>query len=94
MKRPKVQLTVRQLRLLIESLESHEYWQLSDESYRNDGYVYGRGSDDAVAAAEIRQARRLAERLRVIANAAEGTRDRVRAAWAAGPPARTTTGSG
>ena len=40
--------------LLQEALDSHAYWQLSDEHYRHSGFVYDPGSDDPDAAAEIR----------------------------------------
>jgi hypothetical protein len=33
-----VQLTAAEVALLIEALDSHEYWQLSESSERNDGY--------------------------------------------------------
>ena len=33
-----VRLTEGELALLIEALESHEYWQLSESHERNDGY--------------------------------------------------------
>ena len=33
-----VHLTEEEITLLIEALDSHEYWQLSDPSQRNDGY--------------------------------------------------------
>lgn len=33
-----VQLTEAEIVLLIEALDSHEYWQLSEQNERNDGY--------------------------------------------------------
>jgi len=33
-----VQLTAAEVALLIEALDSHEYWQLSESNERNDGY--------------------------------------------------------
>ena len=33
-----VQLTEGEVALLIEALDSHEYWQLSESHERNDGY--------------------------------------------------------
>jgi hypothetical protein len=33
-----VQLSEAELALLIEALDSHEYWQLSEPNERNDGY--------------------------------------------------------
>lgn len=56
-------LTPDDLRLLVEALDSHEYWQLSEPFYRRDGYVTGDGADDADAAGEIARARRLRERI-------------------------------
>ena len=34
----RVQLSEAEVALLIEALDSHEYWQLSEASERNDGY--------------------------------------------------------
>jgi len=59
-------LTGEELTLLCEALDSHVYWQLSDRYYRNDGYVREPGSDDAEAAAAIRAASALEEKLRAI----------------------------
>ncbi len=33
------ELTPREIVLLMEALDSHEYWQLSDPTWRNSGYV-------------------------------------------------------
>ena len=33
-----IELSPEELALLVEALDSHEYWQLTDESDRNDGY--------------------------------------------------------
>lgn len=63
---PVVDLTSVELTLLCEALDSHVYWQLSDCHYRNDGYVREPGSDDAEAAATIRAATALEEKLRAI----------------------------
>ena len=43
---PTIRLTREQLALVLEALDSHVYWQLSDERYRDSGFVYGKGSDD------------------------------------------------
>ena len=32
--------------LILEALDSHAYWQLSDKEYRNNGYVMGQGAND------------------------------------------------
>lgn len=34
----RVTLSLADLSLLTEALDSHEYWQLTDEAFRNDGY--------------------------------------------------------
>lgn len=79
-----VELTPDEVDLLIEALDSHEYWQLSDPTWRNSGYVIVPGEDvDPAPAelldeehreivAEILDARRLQDRLRQAA----GTGDR------------------
>jgi hypothetical protein len=54
-----LELTEPEARLLVAALDSHEYWQLSDEGYRDSGYVNGPGSDDPETAAEISAAREL-----------------------------------
>ncbi len=61
-----VELSAEELTVLCEALDSHVYWQLSDRHYRNNGYVREPGSDDAEAAAAIRAANRLEEKLRAI----------------------------
>ena len=68
-------LTASQVALLAEALDSHEYWQLSDPSWRNSGYVILPGDDvpptpslgdDAAQQAidAIREARALQDLLR------------------------------
>ncbi len=61
-----IPLTRGELDLLIEALDSHEYWQLSEPAYRNDGFVRGRGADDKDAARNIRRCRALHEKLEAI----------------------------
>lgn len=56
-------LTDRDRERLRAALDSHIYWQLSDERYRNDGYVHEPGSDDPEQAAEIEACNELAARL-------------------------------
>lgn len=60
-KAPKItiELTQEQLALVLEALDSHEYWQLSDELYRDDGFVRGKGSDDPAKQKAIRRVRAL-----------------------------------
>lgn len=82
---PAEEITVRlpraELALLIEALDSHEYWQLGDLLPRKDGQVFVPGDMDPdlvwgddepsaeqrVAIDEIAQCRQLAERLRAAA---------------------------
>jgi hypothetical protein len=35
-----IRLTYDELALLVDALDSHEYWQLGDELPRNDGFVF------------------------------------------------------
>lgn len=44
-------LTVEEVNLILEALDSHEYWQLSDPAWRQDGAVV-LPSDDPVRWAE------------------------------------------
>jgi len=62
-----VRLTVDQIRLLASALDSHIYWQLSDQQYRNDGYVLPPASNDPAMRKEIRSSLRLLARLEAIA---------------------------
>ncbi len=57
------ELTRSDVELLIEALDSHCYWQLSDHEYRRDGFVIDPGADDRDAQAAIRQALELASHL-------------------------------
>jgi hypothetical protein len=59
-----IDLTPEELALIIEALDSHAYWQLSDKHYRNDGFVLEPGSDDPEKAAEIEACDNLALKLR------------------------------
>jgi len=71
-----IELDEADLERLIEALDSHEYWQLSDESERHSGYVILPGDLseegepvedlDAENHDEIRACRALAERLQAI----------------------------
>lgn len=40
MKTSTIKLTERELHLLREALDSHMYWQVSEDDERNDGYVH------------------------------------------------------
>lgn len=64
------------LDMLIDALDSHIYWQLASERYRNNGYVYDPGSDEEESATEIKAANKLMARLerrRAKARIASGT---------------------
>lgn len=50
---PLVDLSEADLLLVLSALDSHKYWQLSDEQYRSSGYVLEPGSDDEETAEEI-----------------------------------------
>lgn len=39
-------LKIAELDLILEALESHDYWQLTDLNYRRDGYVMEPGTED------------------------------------------------
>ena len=46
-------LTQAQRIQIVEAIDSHIYWQLSDDRYRANGAVIEPGSDDPAVAAEI-----------------------------------------
>ena len=48
---------------IIEALDSHVYWQLSDQHYRSNADVLDPGSDDPEQRSEIEACRQLAEKL-------------------------------
>jgi hypothetical protein len=48
---------------ILAALDSHVYWQLADQQYRNDASVLDPGSDDPEQAVEIAACRELAGRL-------------------------------
>ena len=78
--RRSVHLSLSELALLLDALDSHEYWQIGDVLPRNDGMVWIPGdcvgafdrywqdeepTDDQMdAIEEVRRCRELAERLR------------------------------
>jgi hypothetical protein len=59
-------LSEKDLDLLVEALDSHVYWQLSDQHYRNNADVIDPGSDDPEQAAEIEACVELSDRLRAL----------------------------
>lgn len=58
-----VKLTAEEIALLVEALDSHIYWQLSEEEYRDSGYVREPGSDDPEKIAAIEAAKELSDQL-------------------------------
>ena len=56
-------LTDDEVGLLREALDSHVYWQLSDEVYRDSGFVSDPGSDEPDKADEIKAANALDRKL-------------------------------
>ncbi len=58
-----VELTDPEMELILAALESHAYWQVSEEDYRDNGYVYAPGADDPDAVEELRRIDALAIRL-------------------------------
>jgi hypothetical protein len=57
------ELTREDLNRILAALDSHVYWQLSDQHYRSDAAVLDPGSDDPEHAAEMAAYRELAARL-------------------------------
>jgi hypothetical protein len=62
-------LSEKDLNLLVEALDSHVYWQLSDRHYRSNADVIEPGSDDPEQAAEIEACAELSDRLRTLRSA-------------------------
>jgi hypothetical protein len=58
-----ITLTPTELALVVDALDSHVYWQLSDPTHRSSGFAVGDGSADSDAADEIREATALQARL-------------------------------
>lgn len=58
-----VELTPDEIGLLTDALDSHEYWQLSEDQYRSSGYVMEPGSDDEENAEAIQDCNLLGARL-------------------------------
>ena len=59
-------LSEKDLALLVKALDSHVYWQLSDEHYRSNADIIEPGSDDPEQAAEIEACVELSDRLRAL----------------------------
>lgn len=58
-----IRVTSREYRLIVDALDSHAYWQLSDERYRRDGFVEDPGTDDPESAEELRETNALYDAL-------------------------------
>lgn len=78
--RHEVPLTNADISLLIEALDSHEYWQLSDQAWRHSGAVILPNDDESLweqrpapndeeqeTISAIERCRELADRLRLLA---------------------------
>jgi hypothetical protein len=64
---PTIVLTEQQLEMLLNAVDSHIYWQLSDPLYRRDGFVLDPGSDDKEEAEHIAAYRELETALEAVA---------------------------
>lgn len=58
-----IALDAHEIDLLIDALDSHVYWELSDREFRSSGYVLDPGAFDAEDGESITRSRALAERL-------------------------------
>lgn len=61
-----IDLSQDEIILLLEALDSHEYWQLSDAHYRASGYVQEPGTDDPEKLEALKATRALVERLEAL----------------------------
>ena len=61
--REPITLTQSERDMLIEAIDSHLYWQLSDEHYRNSGMVEDPGSDDRATRRTMARYMALADKL-------------------------------
>ncbi len=59
----RLDLSREDLDRIAAALDSHVYWELSDQTYRNDGRVVMPGSSDPEQAAEIAACLELVERV-------------------------------
>lgn len=57
----RVELTPEEHALVLEALDSHAYWQVSSECYRDNGYIYAPGANEP----EEREALKAVDRLSV-----------------------------
>lgn len=58
-----VDLNRTDVQLLLEALDSHEYWQLSDQHYRRDGFVMEPGADAPALRRQIKKVETLSAKL-------------------------------
>ena len=61
-----LELSSEDLDRILEALDSHVYWQLSDQHYRSNADVLDPGSDDPTQASEIEACRELSEKLNAV----------------------------
>lgn len=59
----RVDLTPEEHALVLEALDSHSYWQLSEEHYVDSGFVYAPGNDEADAQEALKSVDRLSIKL-------------------------------
>lgn len=57
------ELSPQELERILDALDSHVYWQLSDQHYRSNADVLEPGSDEPEQAAGIGACRELADKL-------------------------------
>ena len=58
--------------LIIEALDSHAYWQLSDPLYRNSGFVMDPGSNDPEMRKQLKATNKLHDQLQGEINMLDG----------------------
>ena len=78
-----VELTPDEVELLVEGLDSHRYWQLSDTDFRNSGYVLPPGSYDPETVVKIKATEELEDKLRAASDE-----------WARGSPGTPSSSDG
>lgn len=61
-----VELSTEDLERIVAALDSHIYWELSDQQYRSSGYVLEPGADNLAQAEEIDACTELADRLQTV----------------------------
>jgi hypothetical protein len=72
LKKIKIEFSDKELRLIIEALDSHAYWQLSDPLYRNSGFVMDPGSNDPEMRKQLKATNKLHDQLQGEINMLDG----------------------